>query len=158
MTIHTYIHTTYFRYFLISVSSQYVPVTPAPSLSSCIHIMCIPFFMFALRLDYVRFLPDFRCLLFVLQNIFGYKNEYKMRLNWNKMAPFGPFAAFPWAVALKTGMAKMEVSPQEQITNPKYMVVSAGETHGLHGDFVSFRSMCGVQSSPLVFAPNCAIV
>ena len=87
--------------------------------------------MFALRLDYVRFLPDPRFLLFVLQYIFGYKNEQKMRLNMNEMAPFGPLVAFSRAVALKTGME-----------NPKDMAVFAGERYELPEDFVSLSSKC----------------
>ena len=34
------------------------------------------------------------------------------------------------------------------------MKVFAVERHGLPEDFVYFRALCGVQSSPLVFAPN----
>ena len=49
------------------------------------------------------------------------------------------------------GMAEMEVSPQDG-------KVFAVDRHGLPEDFASFRSLWGVQSSPLVFAPNRTIV
>ena len=55
-------------------------------------------------------------------------------------------------------MAEMEVSLQEEMANPQEMKVFAVERHGLHEDFVSFASLCGVQSSPLVFVPNRPIV
>ena len=50
-------------------------------------------------------------------------------------------------------MAEMEVSPQEEMANPQEMKVFAVERPGLPEDFVSFPALCGVQSSPLVFAP-----
>ena len=55
-------------------------------------------------------------------------------------------------------MAEMEVSPQEEMANPQGMKVFAVERPGLPEDFVSFPALCGVQSSPLVFAPNLPIV
>ena len=55
-------------------------------------------------------------------------------------------------------MAEMEVSPQEEMANPQGIKVFAGERPGLPEDFVSFPTLCGVQSSPLVFAPNLPIV
>ena len=54
-------------------------------------------------------------------------------------------------------MAEMEVSPQE-MANPQGMKVFAVERPGLPEDFVSFPALCGVQSSPLVFAPNLPFV
>ena len=51
-------------------------------------------------------------------------------------------------------MAEMEVSPQEEMANPQSMKVFAVERHELPEGFVSFLALCGVQSSPLVFAPN----
>ena len=53
-------------------------------------------------------------------------------------------------------MVGMEVSPQEEM--PQGMQVIAVERPGLPEDFVSFPALCGVQSSPLVFAPNLPIV
>ena len=55
-------------------------------------------------------------------------------------------------------MAEMEVGPQEEMTNPQGMKVFTVERHGLPKDFVSFPALCGVQSSPLVFAPNLPFV
>ena len=52
----------------------------------------------------------------------------------------------------------MEVSPQEQMANPQDVKLFAVKRHGLHEDFVSFRTLCGVQSSLLVFAPNRSVV
>ena len=51
----------------------------------------------------------------------------------------------------------MEVSSQEEMANPQDKKVFAIERQGLSEDFMSFCSLCGVQSSPLVFAPNRAI-
>ena len=51
-------------------------------------------------------------------------------------------------------MAEMEVSPQEEMANLQGMKVFAVERPGLPKDFVYFPALCGVQSSPLVFAPN----
>ena len=48
-------------------------------------------------------------------------------------------------------IAEMEVSPQGEMANPKVFAV---ERPGLPEDFVYFPALCGVQSSPLVFAPN----
>ena len=48
----------------------------------------------------------------------------------------------------------MVVSPQEEMGKPQGMKMFAVEMHGLHEDSVSFRTLCGVQSSLLAFAPN----
>ena len=55
-------------------------------------------------------------------------------------------------------MAEMEVSPQDEIANQQGMKVFAVKRPRLPEDFVSFPALCGVQSSPLVFAPNLPIV
>ena len=55
-------------------------------------------------------------------------------------------------------MAEMEASPQEEMANPQGMKVFAAERPGLPDDFVSFSALCGVQSSPLVFARNLPFV
>ena len=49
------------------------------------------------------------------------------------------------ALAPITGMAEMEVSPQEEMANPQDMTVFAIERHRLSEDFVSFRALCVVQ-------------
>ena len=55
-------------------------------------------------------------------------------------------------------MAGMEVSSQEEMSNPQGMKVFAVERPGLPEDFMSFPALCGVQSSPLVFVPNLPFV
>ena len=55
-------------------------------------------------------------------------------------------------------MAEIGVSSQEEMANPQGMEVFAVERPGLLEDFVSFPALCGVQSSPLVFALNLSIV
>ena len=65
----------------------------------------------------------------------------------------GHLQLFSNAVA---AMAEMEVSPQEEMA--KGMKVFAVERPGLPEDFVSFPALCGVQPSPLVFAPNLPFV
>ena len=55
-----------------------------------------------LRLHCIQLFPDPRFLLFVLQNTVGYKKKKNG----------------PRAVALMAGMAKMEVSPQDEMANP----------------------------------------
>ena len=51
----------------------------------------------------------------------------------------------------------MEVSPQDEVANPKGMEVFAVERHGLLEGFATFRTLCGMQSSH-VFSPNRAFV
>ena len=55
-------------------------------------------------------------------------------------------------------LAEMEVSPQEEMAKPQRIKVFAVERPGLPEDFVYFPPLCGVQSSPLVFAPNLPFV
>ena len=55
-------------------------------------------------------------------------------------------------------MVEMEVSPQEEMANPQGMKVFVVERPRLPEDFVYFPALRGVQSSPLVFAPNLPIV
>ena len=55
-------------------------------------------------------------------------------------------------------MAEMEVSPLEEMANPQGIKVFTVERPGLPEDFASFSALCGVQSSPLIFAPNLPIV
>ena len=83
-----------------------------------------------------------------------------MRLNVcvNEMTPFGPFAAFIKAVSPFTVLAEIELSAQEERADPRGMKMFAVEIYELPKDFVHFRTLCEVQSSPLVFAPNRAFV
>ena len=55
-------------------------------------------------------------------------------------------------------MAEMEVRPQKEVANSQEIKVFAVEIPGLPEDFVYFPALCGVQSSPLVFAPNLPFV
>ena len=55
-------------------------------------------------------------------------------------------------------MAEMEVSSQEEMANSQHIKVFAVERRGLPEDFVFFHALCGVQSSPLIFAPNHAAI
>ena len=55
-------------------------------------------------------------------------------------------------------MTEMEVSPQEEMANPQGIKAFAVERPGLPDDSVSFPALCGVQSSPLIFAPNLQFV
>ena len=48
----------------------------------------------------------------------------------------------------------MEVSPQEEMTDPARHEMFAFKRHGLLVNFIYFRTLCEVQSSPLVFTPN----
>ena len=57
-----------------------------------------------------------------------------------------------------TAMAEMEVSAQVEMDDPQAIKVFAVERPGLPEDFMYFPALCGVQSSPLVFAPNLPIV
>ena len=57
-----------------------------------------------------------------------------------------------------TEMAEMEVSPRDEMTNPQVMKMFVVERHVFPEYFVSFRALCGVQSSPLVYGPNRPIV
>ena len=73
----------------------------------------------------------------------------------NEMAPFGAFLAFiKGCISFYSSVAEVEVSPQEEMVDPQGMKVFAVERHGLPEDLVYFRALCGVQLTPLVFAPN----
>ena len=55
-------------------------------------------------------------------------------------------------------MAKKEVCPRDEIADAPGTAVLPIDIHGFAEDLVSFRTLCGVQSSSLVrFAPNRAI-
>ena len=57
------------------------------------------------------------------------------------------------AVALMTGMAEMEVSPQEKMANPQSMKMFAVERHGIPEDFTYFRALCADSADCLGSAP-----
>ena len=72
-------------------------------------------------------------------------------MKWRHLENFGFFSR---VVLAFTAVAKMEVSPQDEMANPQGMKVFAVEKHGRPKDFVPFCALCGVQSPPFVFAPN----
>ena len=56
-----------------------------------------------------------------------------------------------------TAMAQKEICPRDEIADPTGMAVLPIGRHGFAEGFVSFRTLCGVQSSLVRFAPNRAI-
>ena len=54
-------------------------------------------------------------------------------------------------------MAKEEDCPRDEITDPPGMAVLPIDINGFDEGLVSFRTLCGVQSSLVRFAPNRAI-
>ena len=71
-----------------------------------------------------------------------------------KWRHLGHFQLFSAVVLAFTAVTEVRVSPQNDMANLQGMKVFAVERHGLPVDFVYFRVLCGVQSLPLVFAPN----
>ena len=57
-----------------------------------------------------------------------------------------------------TVMAQKEVCLQDEIADPPGTTVVHIDRHGFAEGFVSFRTLCGVRSSLVRFAPNRAIV
>ena len=53
-----------------------------------------------------------------------------------------------------TAMAKKEVCPRDEIADPLGMAVLPIHMYGFDEGLVSFRTLCGVQSSLVRFAPN----
>ena len=51
-------------------------------------------------------------------------------------------------------MAQNEVCPRDEIADPPGTVVLPIDRHSFAEGFVSFRILCGVQSSLVIFAPN----
>ena len=56
-----------------------------------------------------------------------------------------------------TPMAKEEVCPRDEIADPPGMAVLPIDIYGFDEGLMSFRTLCGVQSSLVRFAPNQAI-
>ena len=54
-------------------------------------------------------------------------------------------------------MAKKEVCPRDEIVDPPGTAVLHIDIHGFAEGLVYFRTLCGVQSSLVRFAPNRAI-
>ena len=73
----------------------------------------------------------------------------------NEMALFGHLQLFSKANYSLTAMAKKEVCPRdEMIADPPGMAVLPIDTYGFKEGLVSFRILCGVQSSLVRFAPD----
>ena len=56
-----------------------------------------------------------------------------------------------------TAMAQKEVCPRDETADPPGTAVLPTDRHGYAEGFVSFRTLCGAQSSLVRFAPNRAI-
>ena len=56
-----------------------------------------------------------------------------------------------------TAMVKEEVCPRDEIADPPGMAVLLIGIYGFDEGLVSFRTLCGVQSSLVRFSPNRAI-
>ena len=56
-----------------------------------------------------------------------------------------------------TAMAKKEVYPRDEIADPPGKAMLPIDIHGFAEGLVSFRTLCGVQSSLVRFAPNRAV-
>ena len=70
------------------------------------------------------------------------------------MALIGPLSKAKHSL---TAMAKKEVCPRDDIADPPGTAVLPIGKHGFTEGLVSFRTLCGVQSSLVRFAPNRAI-
>ena len=53
-----------------------------------------------------------------------------------------------------SAMAQKEVCPRDEIAGPLGTVVLPIGRHGFAEGLVSFRTLCGVQSALVIFAPN----
>ena len=82
-----------------------------------------------------------------------------MRLNVcvNELELFGPYELLSKAKHSLTAMAQKEVCPRDEIADPPGTAVLPIDRHGFAGGFVSFRTLCGVQSLLVRFTPNRAI-
>ena len=82
-----------------------------------------------------------------------------MRLNVcvNEMVLFGSFAAVIKVCLRLTAMAQHEVCLRDERAIPPGIQCSPLRDMDFVEGFVSFRTLGGMQSSPLVFAPNCAV-
>ena len=76
----------------------------------------------------------------------------------NEIGLFGPFKVSIKGCIKFYSCGRNRNHPTRRDGQPQGMKVFAVERHRLPEDFVSFRALCGVQSSPLVFAPNRALV
>ena len=70
---------------------------------------------------------------------------------------FGHFQLLSKAKHSLIAMAKKEVCPRDEIADPSGMAVLPIEIYGFDEGLVSFRTLCGVQSSLGRFTPNRAL-
>ena len=75
----------------------------------------------------------------------------------NEMGCLGHLQLFSKAKYSVTAMAKKEICPRDEIADPPGMAVLSIDTYGFGEGLVSFRTLCGVQSSLVRFSPNQAI-
>ena len=81
----------------------------------------------------------------------------RSNISVNEMALFRSFPALAKVKHSLTAMAKEDVSPRDEIENPPGMAVLPIDIYGFDECLVSLRTLCGVQSSLVRFAPNRAI-
>ena len=83
----------------------------------------------------------------------------KMRLNIYSMKwrYLGHLQQLSRAKHSLSTMAQTEVCPRDEMADPPGTAVLPIDRHGFSEGFVSFRTLCGVQSSLVRFAPNRAI-
>ena len=75
----------------------------------------------------------------------------------NEMAPFGSFAAFVKGKIFFDSHGERGGCPRDEIADPPGMAVILIDIYGFDEGLVSFRTLFGVQSSLVRFAPNRAI-
>ena len=94
--------------------------------------------------------------VFVPQNPDCYTHQKKRgrispSMKWRYLCYFQLVAK---AKHLLTPMANEEVCPRDEIADPPGMAVLPIDIYGFDEGLVSFRTLCGVQSSLVRFAPN----
>ena len=75
-------------------------------------------------------------------------------IKWRCLGHLQPFSKAKHSL---TAMAKNEVCPRDEIADPPGMAVLPIDIYGFDEGLVSFRTLCGVQSSLVRFASNRAI-
>ena len=83
-----------------------------------------------------------------------------MRLNVcvNEMALFWPRAAVVKSKTFFDSDGSKEVCTRDEIVDPPGTTVLPNDRHGFAEGFVSFRTLCGVQSSLVRFTPSLVVV
>ena len=75
-------------------------------------------------------------------------------MKWRYLGHFQPLSKARQSV---TAMANKEVCPRDEIADPPGTAVLPIGGHGFAQGTVSFRTLCGMQSSLVTFAPNRAL-